>query len=263
MLSVRAVRHLRDFTLDVTLSVGQGETLVLIGENGAGKSTVLNLISGILTPDAGEIALGERMLYSSEERIDVPAESRKIGHLFQSYALFPHMTVAENVAFGLRCRKVPRPEIAFTVANQLRVMNLADLSDVNVGRLSGGQRQRVALARALVLDPEILLLDEPLAAVDMRAQGAMRSELRARIRSAGIPCIVVTHNLGDALELGNRICLIEEGQVVADGAPKNVLGMRDNGFVASFAGSEPHNGLMPRTPITGHSRGPPDSRPLG
>ena len=262
MLSVRAVRHLRDFTLDVTLSVRQGETLVLIGENGAGKSTVLNLISGILTPDAGEIVLGERTLYSSEERIDVPAESRKIGHLFQSYALFPHMTVFENVAFGLRCRKVPRPEIASSVANQLAAMNLADLSDVNVGRLSGGQRQRVALARALVLDPDILLLDEPLAAVDMRAQGAMRKELHDRIRNAGIPCIVVTHNLGDALELGNRICLIEEGRVVADGAPEEVLSMRDNGFIASFAGPGPHNGLMPRAPITGHCGGPPDSWPL-
>jgi molybdate transport system ATP-binding protein len=262
MLSVHAVRHLRDFTLDVTLSVRQGETLVLIGENGAGKSTVLNLISGILTPDRGEVALGERTLFSSEERIDIPAESRKIGHLFQSYALFPHMTVFENVAFGLRCRKAPRLEIASSVANQLAAMSLADLSDVNVGRLSGGQRQRVALARALVLDPDLLLLDEPLAAVDMRAQAAMRMELRDRIRSAGIPCIVVTHNLGDALELGDRICLMEEGKVVADGAPEEVLAMRDNGFIASFAGPGPHNGLMPRAPITGHSRRPPDSRPL-
>ncbi|ABN56584.1 MULTISPECIES: sulfate/molybdate ABC transporter ATP-binding protein [Methanoculleus] len=263
MLSFSAVRQLRDFTLDVTLSVGCGETLVLVGENGAGKSTVLNLISGILTPDRGEIVLGERRLYSGEEGIDVPAESRKVGHLFQSYALFPHMTVAENVAFGLRCRKVSRPEIAFSVTNQLRAMNLADLADVNVGRLSGGQRQRVALARALVLDPDLLLLDEPLAAVDMRAQAAMRMELRDRIRSAGIPCIVVTHNLRDALELADRLCLLEEGQVVAEGAPEEVLGMQDNGFIASFAGSEPHNGFMPRASITGHSRRLPDSRPLG
>lgn len=251
MLSFSAVRQLRDFALDVTLSVRCGETLVLVGENGAGKSTVLNLISGILTPDAGKIVLGERTLYSSEEGIDVPAESRKVGHLFQSYGLFPHMTVAENVAFGLRCRKIPRPEIAFSVTNQLRAMNLADLSDVNVGRLSGGQRQRVALARALVLDPDLLLLDEPLAAVDMRAQAAMRTELRDRIRSAGTPCIVVTHNLRDALELGDRLCLIEGGKVAAEGAPEEVLGMRENGFIASFAGSESHNGFMP-----------PDSRPL-
>src|SRR5690554_6634076 len=142
MLSLHAVRQLRDFALDVTLSVGRGETLVLIGENGAGKSTVLNLISGILTPDRGEITLGERTLFSDEKGIDVPAEDRNIGHLFQSYALFPHMTVAENVAFGLRCRRVPKPEIARSVTEQLAAMRLADLANVNVGRLSGGQRQR-------------------------------------------------------------------------------------------------------------------------
>ena len=136
MLSVHVGRQLRDFAIDVALSVRCGETLVLIGENGAGKSTVLNLISGILAPDRGEIDLGGRMLFSSEERIDIPTESRNIGHLFQSYALFPHMTVAENVAFGLRCRKAPKSEIAGAVAEQLRSMHLSDLADVNVGRLS-------------------------------------------------------------------------------------------------------------------------------
>lgn len=236
MLSIHTVRKLRDYVLDVTLSVRPGETLVLIGENGSGKSTVLNLISGILTPDRGEVTLGDRTLFSSERKINIPPENRKIGHLFQSYALFPHMTVAENVAFGLQCRKVSRPEITFSVANQLRVMHLDDLSDVNVGRLSGGQRQRVALARALVLDPELLLLDEPLAAVDMRAQAPMRKELHDQIRNAGIPCIVVTHTLRDAIELGDRLCLIEEGRVVTDGTPGEVLSMRENGFIESFVG---------------------------
>ncbi|HOF95572.1 MAG TPA: ABC transporter ATP-binding protein [Methanoculleus sp.] len=234
MLSIHVGRQLRDFAIDVALSVRCGETLVLIGENGAGKSTVLNLISGILAPDRGDITLGERTLFSSAARIDIPAESRNIGHLFQSYALFPHMTVAENVAFGLRCRKVPKPEIAGAVAEQLRSMHLSDLADVNVGRLSGGQRQRVALARALVLEPELLLLDEPLAAVDMRARGAMREELRDRIRHAGIPCIVVTHTLHDVLGLADRLCLIEEGRVATEGTPEEVLGMRENGFIASF-----------------------------
>ncbi|PKL62096.1 MAG: ABC transporter [Methanomicrobiales archaeon HGW-Methanomicrobiales-2] len=262
MLSVHAVRQLRDFVLDITFSVRCGETLVLVGENGAGKSTVLNLISGILTPDGGEITLAGRTLFSGEKLIDVPAETRNIGHLFQSYALFPHMTVFENVAFGLRCRKVPRQEIADTVAEQLRAMNLSDLSGVNVGRLSGGQRQRVALARALVLEPELLLLDEPLAAVDMRAQAAMRRELRDRIRNAGIPCIIVTHTPRDALELGDRLCLIEEGRVAADGTPEEVLGMQENGFIASFAGPRVSERPYTPPPITGHSQGPPDSRPL-
>ncbi len=234
MFSIHAVRQLRDFALDVRLSVECGETLVLIGENGAGKSTVLNLISGILTPDRGEITLGERTLFSSERGINISTESRNVGHLFQSYALFPHMTVAENVAFGLRCRRAAKPEIAAAVTEHLTAMRLTDLADINVGRLSGGQRQRVALARALVLEPELLLLDEPLAAVDMRAKSSMRKELREQIANAGIPCIVVTHTLQDVLELADRLCLIEGGRVAADGAPEEVLGMRENGFIASF-----------------------------
>ena len=234
MFSLHAVRRLRDFVLDITLSIGQGETLVLIGENGAGKSTALNLISGILTPDRGEIVLGERALFSFDKRINIPTENRNIGHLFQSYALFPHMTVAENVAFGLQCRQVPKAEIAASVTERLAVMRLSDLADVNASRLSGGQRQRVALARALVLEPELLLLDEPLAAVDMRARGAMRKELREQIQNADIPCIIVTHALHDALELADRLCLIEEGKVAADGDPEEVLGMQENGFIASF-----------------------------
>ncbi|HUM76903.1 MAG TPA: ABC transporter ATP-binding protein [Methanoculleus sp.] len=236
MLEFRAVRKLRDFVLDLALSVLPGETLVLIGENGAGKSTVLNLISGILTPDEGEITLGGKLLFSSEERINLPPETRNIGHLFQSYALFPHMTVAENVAFGLRCRKLPEPEIKRAVAEQLETINLSELADVNVGRLSGGQRQRVALARALVLDPDLLLLDEPLAAVDMRSQAAMRRELRERIQKTGIPCIVVTHSLRDAVELGDRLGLMEDGHLVAGGRPEEVLRMRENRFIASFVG---------------------------
>ncbi|HQN91963.1 MAG TPA: ATP-binding cassette domain-containing protein, partial [Methanoculleus sp.] len=179
---------------------------------------------------------GDRVLFSSEERINLHPENRNIGHLFQSYALFPHMTVAENVAFGLRCRKLPEPEIKRAVAEQLETINLSELADVNVGRLSGGQRQRVALARALVLDPDLLLLDEPLAAVDMRSQAAMRRELRERIQKTGIPCIVVTHSLRDAVELGDRLGLMEDGHLVAGGRPEEVLRMRENRFIASFVG---------------------------
>lgn len=235
MLAIRAVKELRDFSLAFSFTLREGETLVLIGENGAGKSTVLNLISGILSPDSGEILLGGRTLFSDRLGIDMPAEERKIGHLFQSYALFPHLSVFENIAFGLRCRKIPKAEIAERVAGQLAALHLADLADVNVGRLSGGQRQRVALARSLVLEPDLLLLDEPLAAVDVRAQGGMRCELRNRIRQAGIPCVIVTHTLKDALELGDRVCLLEAGKVVLEGTPDEVLRSRENAFIASFA----------------------------
>ncbi|MDV2482752.1 ATP-binding cassette domain-containing protein [Methanoculleus sp. Wushi-C6] len=243
MLSMRAVKQLRDYELDVSLSVGPGETLVLIGENGAGKSTVLNLVSGLLAPDRGEIALAGRVLYSDARRIDVPVEDRSIGHLFQSYALFPHLSVFENVAFGLRCRKVPRQEIAARVAGELGRMHLSDLAGVNVGRLSGGQRQRVALARALAVRPDLLLLDEPLAAVDVRVQGEMRRELRETIRAAGIPCVLVTHALRDALELGDKVCVMEEGRVVFEGTPGEVLASGREGFIAEFAcGCGRHHG---------------------
>ena len=235
MLTIHAAKQLRDFELDVSLSVGPGETLVLIGENGAGKSTVLNLASGLLVPDHGEIALAGRVLYSDRLRLDVPVEDRNIGHLFQSYALFPHLSVFENVAFGLRCRKVPAGEIAARVAGELERMHLSDLAGVNVGRLSGGQRQRVALARALAVKPGLLLLDEPLAAVDVRAQGEMRRELRETIRAADIPCILVTRALRDALELGDRTCVMEEGRVVLEGTPEEVLASGENEFIAEFS----------------------------
>jgi molybdate transport system ATP-binding protein len=235
MLSIDAVKTLRDFSLEVSLTIREGETLVLIGENGAGKSTVLNLISGLLSPDRGEITLAGRKLFSDRFRINIPTEERKIGHLFQSYALFPHLSVFENIAFGLRCRRLQKAEIADIVAGQLAALHLADLADVNVGRLSGGQRQRVALARSLVLEPDLLLLDEPLAAVDVRAQGAMRRELRDRIRQAGIPCVIVTHTLKDALDLGDRVCLLEAGKVILEGTPEEVLQSRENAFIASFA----------------------------
>lgn len=235
MLSMRAAKHLRDYELDVSLSVGPGETLVLIGENGAGKSTVLNLASGLLAPDRGEIVLAGRVLYSDRLRLDVPVEDRNIGHLFQSYALFPHLSVFENVAFGLRCRKIPGAEIAVRVAGELERMHLSSFSNEPVGRLSGGQRQRVALARALAVKPGLLLLDEPLAAVDVRAQGEMRRELRETIRAAGIPCILVTHALRDALELGDRICVMEEGRIVLEGTPGEVLASGREGFIAEFS----------------------------
>ncbi len=235
MLAVRAEKELRDFALTIDLSVEPGETLVLIGENGAGKSTVLNLVSGLLSPDYGEITLGDRIFYSDRLQIDLPTEERNIGYLFQSYALFPHLSVFENVAFGLRCRKVPAGRIAALVAEHLERMHLAPLSGEPVTRLSGGQRQRVALARALAVNPDLLLLDEPLAAVDVRVQAEMRRELREIIRAAGIPCILVTHGLSDALELGDRVCLMEEGKVVASGAPDEVIESDRNGFISHFS----------------------------
>jgi molybdate transport system ATP-binding protein len=234
MLRVLAGKQLRDFSLDITLSVREGETLVLIGENGAGKSTVLNLISGLLSPDRGEISLGERVLFSSSGRIDLPPEYRNIGHLFQSYALFPHLSVFENVAFGLRCRNLPKEIITRRVREFLGEMELESLSAEPVGRLSGGQRQRVALARALVLEPDLLLLDEPLAALDEKSRSAIRKELRRSIAAAKIPAVIVTHHFQDALSFGDQVCLMEQGRIIAAGPPADLMKDRDNAFLSSF-----------------------------
>ncbi len=234
MLNVSAGKQLRDFKLDVSLSVRKGEITVLIGENGAGKSTVLNLISGLLFPDHGEITLGKRVLFSGSGRINIPPECRNIGHLFQSYALFPHLSVFENVAFGLRCRKLPKDAIASRVREYLVEMELESLSGEQVGRLSGGQRQRVALARALVLRPDLLLLDEPLAALDVKSQSSMRKELKQSIIAAGIPAVIVTHHFQDALFFGDHVCLLEKGKIALQGSPADLMKMRENTFIKSF-----------------------------
>ncbi|MBP2134153.1 molybdopterin-binding protein [Methanomicrobium sp. W14] len=238
MLSVDVNMKLRDFRLDVSFSVSDGETLVLIGENGAGKSTILNIISGLLTPESGKIALGDDIYYSSEKKIFVPPDERSTGHLFQSYALFPHLSVFDNIAFGLRLKNVPKNEIEMLVNEQMETMMISEYSPVNVRNLSGGQRQRVALARALVLKPGILLLDEPLAAVDVRMQAEMRRELHHRIKAEHIPCIVVTHTLSDAIELGDKVAILEKGKIIQMGKPEEVFKKPASGFVAQFTGME-------------------------
>ena len=238
MLSINIKKELRDFTQEISLSVSEGETLVLIGENGAGKSTLLNMISGLLNPDAGTISLNQRTLFSADERINIPADERNIGHLFQSYALFPHYSVYDNIAFGLKCRKIKKSDIEERVNAQIETMHLSDLRDINVGNLSGGQRQRVALARALVLDPDLLLLDEPLAAVDVLMQAEMRRELRHRMKEANIPSIIVTHTFADALELSDRIAIIQEGKIVQEGSPEEIFNNPATDFVAKFTGME-------------------------
>ncbi|MBP1928306.1 ABC-type sulfate/molybdate transport systems ATPase subunit [Methanolinea mesophila] len=234
MLSVGVKKELRDFTLDVSLSVREGETLILIGENGAGKSTVLSLVSGLLSPDRGVITLGDRVLFSAPGRINVPPERRNIGHLFQSYALFPHLSVFENVAFGLRCRNLGKQEIVRKVGEFLEGMDLASLSGEPAGRLSGGQRQRVALARALVLEPDLLLLDEPLAALDVKSRVSMRKELKESIAAAGIPAVIVSHHFEDALALGDQVCLMEQGRITARGSPRDLMTVKNNAFISSF-----------------------------
>ncbi len=235
MLEIDVRKRLRDFNLEVNLKVAEGEILMLVGDNGCGKTTLLNLIAGLLRPDEGMIALDGRPLFNSGLKIEVAPEMRNIGYVFQSYALFPHMSVYDNVAFGLRTRKLLRKEIDLLVKDHLIAAGLWEIRNASAASISGGQKQRVALARALIIEPDILLLDEPLSALDVRKQAAMRRELRERIHSCCVPSIIVTHDLRDVACIGDRACLLERGRIALAGRAEDVMSW---GAVASAVEGE-------------------------
>lgn len=222
MLEIDIEKRLRDFDLRLSLDVKQGQTLMLVGDNGCGKTTLLNLIAGLDRPDWGRIALDGISLFDSDLGIDLPPEDRGIGYVFQSYALFPHMSVYDNIAFGLRARKVPSAEIASRVNRYLEEAGLWEVRLAKAADVSGGQKQRVALARALITEPKLLLLDEPLSALDIRRQAAMRAELRETIRACDVPCIIVTHDLRDVVSMGDFACLLEKGRVALRGRAEEI-----------------------------------------
>lgn len=222
MLEIDIEKRLRDFDLQLRLDVNQGQTLMLVGDNGCGKTTLLNLIAGLDRPDRGRIALDGRSLFDSDLGIDLPPEARGVGYVFQSYALFPHMSVYDNVAFGLRARKMLAEDIDRRVEKHLKEAGLWEIRRAKAADVSGGQKQRVALARALIIEPKLLLLDEPLSALDVRRQVAMRAELRETIRACGVPCIIVTHDLRDVVSLGDNACLLERGRVAMRGRAEDV-----------------------------------------
>ncbi len=219
MLEISLAKKLRDFTLDVNIRAGPGEIVALMGENGAGKSTILNLIAGLMAPETGYVRLGGTTFFDANGDIDVPVEDRRIGYVNQQAAVFPHLTVEGNVAFGLRAWHVPHQRVEEKVAFWLDRMNITGLASVRAGELSGGQKQRVALARAFAIDPRLLLLDEPLTALDSTAAGKVIPLIRESVASAGIPCIIVTHRIADAVRGAGRACLIERGQKVWEGVP--------------------------------------------
>jgi len=222
MLEIDIEKRLRDFDLQLRLDIKQGQTMMLVGDNGCGKTTLLNLIAGLDRPDRGRIALDGRSLFDSDLGIDLPPESRGVGYVFQSYALFPHMSVYDNVAFGLRARKMLAQDIDRRVEKHLKEAGLWEIRRAKAADVSGGQKQRVALARALIIEPKLLLLDEPLSALDVRRQAAMRAELRDTIRACGVPCIIVTHDLRDVVSLGDNACLLERGRVAMRGRAEDV-----------------------------------------
>jgi ABC-type sulfate/molybdate transport systems ATPase subunit len=223
MLEIDIRKRLRDYELKVKLDVASGEILMLVGDNGCGKTTLLNLVAGLDNPDGGKIALDGRVLYESDKGTNVPPEARGIGYVFQSYALFPHMSVYDNVAFGLRTRRMPAGEIKYLVKEHLEAAELWEIRKAKAADVSGGQKQRVALARALVIEPRLLLLDEPLSALDVRKQAVMRKELRETINACDVPCIIVTHDLGDVACIGDHACLLERGKIALRGGAQEVL----------------------------------------
>ena len=219
---------------DLSLEVRDREFLTLLGPSGCGKTTLLRLVAGFLTPDAGTIRVDGRTLSSTEAV--VPPERRGMGMVFQNYAIWPHKTVFENVVFGLKLRKVPAADAKKKVSDALALVNLAGLEQRYPNELSGGQQQRVALARSLVVEPEILLLDEPLSNLDAKLRERMRTELKELQRRTGITFVYVTHDQAEALALSDRIAVMQLGRLQQYGTPLEVYTKPANRMVADFMG---------------------------
>ena len=218
----------------LSLDVKPGELVALLGPSGCGKTTTLRLVAGFLKPEAGEIWVGERRV-SSPDAV-VPPERRRMAMIFQSYALWPHMTVAQNVAYGLRFKKVARAERERKVAAMLRVVQLAGYEARYPTELSGGQQQRVAVARALVVEPEILLLDEPLSNLDANLREEMRFEIRRLHEEFGITTLYVTHDQAEAMVISDRIAVLDHGRVAQVGTADELFHQPRTRFVAEFIG---------------------------
>jgi putative spermidine/putrescine transport system ATP-binding protein len=215
---------------DVTLDIAAGEFFALLGPSGCGKTTTLRMIAGFEHPDSGRVHVGGRDI------TDLPVHRRDMGMVFQSYALFPHRTVAENVAFGLRMRDIPRPDIERRVKAALAQVALDGLEGRKPGQLSGGQQQRVALARALVVEPPVLLCDEPLGALDRKLRQQMQFELKELQRRLGVTLVFVTHDQEEALAMSDRIAVMNRGRVEQVGAPTAIYERPRTRFVADFIG---------------------------
>ncbi|WP_213284878.1 ABC transporter ATP-binding protein [Bradyrhizobium sp. sGM-13] len=215
-----------------TLEIARGETLVLLGPSGCGKTTMLRIIAGLELPDAGG-----RVLFDDKDMTAVPIERRNVGMVFQSYALFPNMTVSDNIGYGLKIRGVPEKERAARVAELVALTNISGLEHRRIDQLSGGQRQRVALARAVAIRPGILLLDEPLTALDAALRDRLRGELNRLLRALGITTIYVTHDQSEAMELGDRVVVMQKGKIAQIGTPREIYFTPNSRFVAEFIGA--------------------------
>jgi len=222
---------------DVSFDVEEGELLVLLGPSGCGKTTTLRMIAGLEEPDGGDVWLGSTLVSSAQRNVFVPTEKRNIGMVFQSYAIWPHMTVFDNVAYPLRVRHAPRKLIQERVAQTLELIGMAGYESRPATKLSGGQQQRVALARALVFEPRILLLDEPLSNLDAKLRIHMRTELKHLQQATGITSIFVTHDQAESMALADRIIVMNRGQIEQVGSPADVYERPRSRFVNDFVGS--------------------------
>ena len=226
-----------DALAGISFEVKQGSFFTLLGPSGCGKTTTLRCVAGLERPDEGEITIGERKVFSSKEQLFVPGNKRDIGMVFQSYAIWPHMTVFKNVAYPLNARYRPREEVKEKVHKALKLVGLEDLGDRLAPRLSGGQQQRVALARALVGEPQVLLLDEPLSNLDAKLRSQMRWELKELQSRLGTTTLYVTHDQVEALAISDQIALMNRGRIVQIGAPQEIYGSPVNEFAADFIGA--------------------------
>ena len=215
---------------DVSFTVGKGETVALLGPSGCGKTTTLRIIAGFVSPEEGEVRIG------GEDMRGVRPYERNIGLVFQDYALFPHMTVAQNIAYGLRHRGYPRARMPARIAEMLALVRLAGFAERRPQQLSGGQQQRVALARALATSPEVVLLDEPLSALDAKLRDELRGELKEILRAVGSTTVFVTHDQEEAMSLADRIIVMERGRIAQEGPPAAIYGAPRTRFVAAFIG---------------------------
>ncbi len=221
----------------VNFSIAPGELVTLLGPSGCGKTTTLRSIAGLETPSSGSIRLNGQTVYSSSERRNIPAEKRGVSMVFQSYAIWPHMTVFDNVAYGLRVRKTPQAEVVANVARVLEMVQMQSYADRPSSKLSGGQQQRVAVARAIAFSPNVLLFDEPLSNLDAKLRAEMRVELRELQRRLDITSLYVTHDQEEALAISDRVIVMSNGKIEQIGSPEEIYNRPTSLFVADFVGA--------------------------
>lgn len=227
----------------INLSIGKAEFVCLLGPSGCGKTTLLRIIAGLMSSDGGKIALNDRNL------MNIPARDRGFGIVFQSYSLFPHMTIAQNIGYGLKIRGTDTHEINDRVNHLLDTVHLAGFGERYPNQLSGGQQQRVAIARALAVNPSLLLLDEPLSALDARVRAGLRQELREVQQRLAIPTLMVTHDQEEAMSMADKIVCMQKGRIVQSGTPRELYTTPQTRFVAEFMG---HSNLLSKNIVQEH-----------